>query len=276
MNNRRFAFVALCCIAVAAGCRQVADEHRSLTLATTTSTRDSGLLDVLLPQFEEETGITIKMIAVGSGQALEMGRRGDADVLLTHAPEAEKRFMEEGHGNLRYDVMYNDFVLVGPKANPAGVVKDEPITASLRRIADAESLFVSRGDESGTHMKELALWQESGITPKGDWYIEVGAGMAQTLRVASEKQAYTLSDRGTFLAQRDGLHLVILAEGDASLRNPYSVITIDAGKHPGVHEEEARRFAEFLVSPQTQRAIAEFGVDRFGQPLFFPLHATDD
>ncbi|GAB6164919.1 substrate-binding domain-containing protein [Thermostilla marina] len=275
MSRIHFVCAAFCFVALLTGCRDRAAQDCSLTLATTTSTRDSGLLDILLPRFESETGITVKMIAVGSGQAIEMGRRGDADVLLTHAPQAEKQFMDEGHGCLRYPVMYNDFVLVGPASNPAGVEHEKPITEALRRIAETQSRFVSRGDESGTHMKERSLWQEAGLAPEGDWYIEVGAGMAQTLRVASEKRAYTLSDRGTFLAQREGLQLAILVEGDESLRNPYSVIVVDARKHPGVHEQAARRFAEFLTSPQTQRIIAEFGIDRFGQPLFFPLHARE-
>jgi len=260
-------YIAL--VALLTGC-SAAQQEATLTLATTTSTRDSGLLDVLVPMFEKETGIKVKVVAVGSGQALELGRRGDADVLLTHAPNAEEQFMAEGHGEQRRGVMYNDFVLVGPETDPAGVKDQTSITEAFRRIARRESPFVSRGDESGTHMKEKKVWKEAGIEPQGKWCIQAGTGMAEVLRMASEKGAYTLADRGTFLAQREGLDLVVLSEGDTLLRNPYAVIVVSSEKLPGINAQAARRFSEFLVSPKTQRVIGEFGVEQFGQPLFFP------
>ena len=252
------------------GCAPTKPAFLSLTLATTTSTRDSGLLDELVPRFEKEAGIRVKVVAVGSGQALELGRRGDADVLLTHAPKAEEQFVVEGHGDERLPVMHNDFVLVGPPADPASIEGQSSIVEAFRRIALSGSPFVSRGDESGTHTKEQEVWKEAGITPEGDWYIEAGAGMAAALRMASEKRACTLADRGTFLAQRDRLDLTILSEGDPLLRNPYAIIVVSADKHAGVNHEAATRFAQFLRSAEVQRAIGEFGVERFGQPLFFP------
>lgn len=192
-----------------AGC-EGAQKPATVTLATTTSTRDSGLLDLLVPMFRKQTGIEVKVVAVGSGQALEMGRRGDADVLLTHAPEAEEEFVAAGHGLERRPVMFNDFILLGPHRDPAGVRDEEWITVSFARIAKAEAPFVSRDDGSGTHQKEQSIWQMSATVPEGRWYIEAGLGMAQALRMASEKGAYTLSDRGTFLSQRDSLELAIL------------------------------------------------------------------
>lgn len=258
------------CMVLAAGCSGRDDAATTLTLATTTSTRDSGLLDVLLPKFEKETGIEVKVVAVGSGQALELGRRGDADVLLTHAPEAEERFVAAGHGVERQAVMHNDFVIVGPEADPAHVQRELSIAEAFRRMARSEAPFVSRGDDSGTHMKEKRIWQEAGAEPQGDWYIRAGAGMAEALRMASQLRAYTLSDRGTFLAQRNGLALVILFEGDRLLENRYSAIVVNPERHPHVHQAGARRFIEFLVSPEVQRTIAEYGVSESGEPLFFP------
>jgi tungstate transport system substrate-binding protein len=252
------------------GCLGPDEKTASLTLATTTSARDSGLLDVLLPQFEKETGIAVKVIAVGSGQTLELGRRGDADVLLTHAPEAEEQFMAEGYGDLRRNVMFNDFVLLGPQHDPAQVQGQASIVEAFRRIAAAGAPFVSRGDESGTHMKERAVWEQAAVEPEGDWYLQAGVGMAAVLRMASEKGGYTLADRGTFLAQRADLDLVLVSEGDPLLRNPYAVLVVSAKKHPGVDAQAATRFCEFLLSPAVQRTIGEFGVDRFGQPLFSP------
>jgi tungstate transport system substrate-binding protein len=263
----------LCVLLVAIGCGKSdtpVDESQTITLATTTSTRDSGLLDVLVPLFTEQTGIAVKVVAVGSGQALEMGRRGDADLLLTHAPVAEEAFMSEGFGAERRAVMSNDFVLIGPKSAADQLAKVATIQAALQEIEKTELPFVSRGDESGTHMKETALWQAAGIEPVGEWYIESGSGMAQTLRIANEKQACTLADRGTYLAHRDGLELHIVREGDAVLKNPYAVILIDPKKHPHVQADAARAFADFLTADDTQEVIREFGVDRYEQPLFFP------
>ncbi|MBK9374288.1 MAG: substrate-binding domain-containing protein [Holophagales bacterium] len=242
----------------------------SLILATTTSTQDSGLLDDLLPRFEAATGIRVKTIAVGSGEALAMGRRGDADVLLVHSRAAEDEFMAQGFGSLRLDVMYNDFVLVGPPADPAGI-RGLPAADALKRVADKGALFVSRDDRSGTHARELGLWKQAGIDPAGKpWYVATGQGMGETARVASEKRACTLADRGTFLALRRSLDLAILVEGGEELRNSYRVIVVSPEKHPKVRAKEARRFAEWLVTPEAQKAIGAFGRQKYGQPLFVP------
>lgn len=252
------------------GCSSSTEQVKSLRLATTTSTRDSGLLDVLVPMFEKQSGIKVKIIAVGSGQAIELGRRGDADVLLTHSPDAERTFVSEGHGDEHRLVMHNDFVLVGPETDPASIKGKQSSVDVFRQIADSHSSFVSRGDESGTHMKERRLWKEVKIEPEGEWYVQAGVGMAEILRIAEEKRAYTLADRATYLAQRDRLSLVIICEGDALLRNPYSVIVVSSEKHPHVNHAAARQFAEFILSPEVQRTIGEFGVEQFGQALFFP------
>jgi tungstate transport system substrate-binding protein len=242
----------------------------TLTLATTTSTQDSGLLDVLVPLFRAQSGIDVKVIAVGTGQALQLGRRGDADVLLVHDPSAEKSFMADGFGAHRQAVMHNDFVLVGPPADPAGIKSQSSVGEAFSELARLRSPFVSRGDESGTHQKEKEIWRKIGIEPKGEWYIAAGTGMGQVLRIANEKRAYTLTDRGTYLAQRQTLDLSILYEGDPALVNRYSVIVVSPEKHPKVRAQAARTFSAFLLSADTQKAIAEFGTDRYGQPLFFP------
>ena len=266
--HRRWSIPVLVLL-LAAGCGPPPDP-RPLTLATTTSTRDTGLLDALVPKFEEQTGIAVKVIAVGTGMALELGRRGDADVLLTHAPAAEHAFMDAGHGSERHPVMHNDFVLVGPADDPAGVRNAASIVDAFRRIADARAPFVSRGDESGTHLKERHIWSETAVEPAADWYVEGGSGMSAILSIANHKQAYTLSDRGTFLSQSSRLDLEILAEGDPLLKNPYAVIVVNRDNHPGVNHEAARKFAAFLRTPATQQAIGRFGVEEYGQPLFFP------
>lgn len=267
---RRALVVVLTLVPFLSGCNRSPEPTGALTLATTTSTQDSGLLDVLVPLFRRQTGIEVKVVAVGSGQALELGRRGDADVILAHSPEAEGRFMAEGHGESRRAVMHNDFVLVGPPHDPAGLKGETSITAALEKVAPSRSPFVSRGDDSGTHQKELQVWRAAGIEPGSDWYVRAGAGMAQVLRMADQKRAYTLSDRATYLAQRGGLDLSLIVEGDPLLRNPYHVIVVSPEKHPGVRVEAARRFAGFLLSPTGQGAISRFGVDRHGEPLFFP------
>ncbi len=242
----------------------------SLILATTTSTQDSGLLDVLLPRFESATGLRVKTIAVGSGEALAMGRRGDADVLLVHSKGAEDEFMAAGFGALRLDVMHNDFVLVGPPSDPAGI-KGLPIVDAMKRIAERGTLFASRDDRSGTHARELELWKKASVSPAGKpWYVATGQGMGETARVASEKRACTLADRGTFLALRGSLDLAILVEGGPELWNSYRVIVVNPEKHPKTREKEARRFAEWLVSPAVQKAIGDFGREKYGQPLFVP------
>jgi tungstate transport system substrate-binding protein len=261
------------CLLLSAGCGRQAE---TIILATTTSTQDSGLLDVLVPMFRDQTGIETKVIAVGTGQALQIGRRGDADLLLAHDPDAEERFMAEGHGALRRSVMHNDFVLVGPSANPARIRSPTHIVQAFTRMVGSRSSFVSRGDESGTHQKEKQIWKKVGVQPEGNWYISAGTGMGQVLRMAAEMRAYTLSDRGTYLAQWEGLDLLIVCEGDPLLFNPYSVIVVNPDKHANVHAEAARKFVDFLLSPETQKTIADFGKDRFGQSLFFPDHLAKD
>lgn len=246
----------------------------SITLATTTSTQDSGLLDELLPAFERETGIHVKVVAVGSGQALELGRRGDADVLLTHSPAAEEQFMADGDGEHRWPVMHNDFVLVGPADDPTKIADTDGIAAAFQAVATAQAPFVSRGDESGTHVKERAIWQKAEITPRGEWYIRAGSGMAAVLRLANEKRAYTLTDRGTFLSLRKELDLKVLVENDSFLHNQYSVILMSRQKHPRLHHEAAQRFADFLRSPSGRDIIRNFGVEKHGQPLFFVSEKT--
>jgi tungstate transport system substrate-binding protein len=263
-------FASLATLPLTIGCSKTDTASTTLRLATTTSTQESGLLDVLVPEFRQQTGIEVPIVAVGSGQALELGRRGDADVLLTHAPAAEQKFMDDGWGAERRAVMYNDFVLVGPKADRAGITGQASIVDSFARIAEHATPFVSRGDESGTHQKEKEIWQKAGRDPNGDWYIRAGTGMAQALRMADEKQAYTLSDRATFLTLQKELELVILVQRDPMMQNDYAVLIVSPEKHPHVKAEAARRFADFLTSPATQKLIGEFGVAKFGQPLFFP------
>ncbi len=246
--------------------------NRDVILATTTSTQDSGLLDVLVPLFEKETGYRVKVIAVGTGAALRMGERGDADVLLVHAPEAEEAFMAAGHGIEREYVMYNDFIIVGPPDDPAHIRGMKDAVAALKKIAAAQRLWISRGDDSGTHKKEKALWKEAGIDVNTlvsqPWYQESGQGMGATLRIASEKGGYTLTDRATYLNLQSTLHLDILVEGDPRLYNVYHVIVVNPNKHPKVNVEGARAFADFITSPQVQDIIRSYGVDKFGQPLF--------
>ena len=243
-----------------------------LILATTTSTQDSGLLDVLIPMFEKESGYRVKVVAVGTGAALRMGEKGDADVLLVHAPSAEEAFMAAGHGIDRRYVMYNDFVIVGPPDDPAHLRGLTDAALALKRVAETQSLWISRGDDSGTHKKERALWKAAGfdpaVLPSQPWYQETGQGMGATLRIASEKQGYTLTDRGTFLHLQKTLNLDILVEGDERLYNVYHVIVVNPNKHPHVNVEGARAFADFITSPDVQAIIEKYGVDQFGQPLF--------
>ena len=254
----------------AMGCSRTSPRPATITLATTTSTQDSGLLDVLIPLFREQTGVEVKVVAVGSGQALELGRRGDADVLLVHSPTAEEAFVRDGMSMERVPVMANDFVLVGPAADPAQIRGRTSITDAFREVARRQTPFVSRYDDSGTHQKEKAVWKECGDQPEGDWYLRSGTGMAQALRLANEKRAYILSDRGTFLALRDKLDLIVISEGDPLLKNPYHVLVVNPGKHPRVNLKGARQFVEFLTSPSTRKVIGGFGLDRYGQPLFIP------
>ncbi len=243
---------------------------KDLILATTTSTVDSGLLDVLIPAFEKEAGYNVKPIGVGSGQAMEMGRRGDADVLLVHSPAAEEQFMKDGQGVNRQLVMHNDFVIVGPDVDPAGI-KGKSASDAMKAIAASGQLFLSRGDDSGTNAKELGLWKKASLSPEGQsWYQKTGQGMGDTLTVTDQKNGYTLSDRATYLALSKNLRLVILNEGDPSLLNIYHVIQVNPDNHSGLNVDGAAAFAKFLISKQAQQLIADFGRDKFGQPLFFP------
>jgi tungstate transport system substrate-binding protein len=267
MSKRRLAASVVLAVLLALPAASAAD---ALILATTTSTQDSGLLDVLLPAFEARFHVKVKTIAVGSGEAIAMGRRGDADVLLVHSKAAEDAFLADGYGSLRLDVMHNDFLVVGPPADPAGA-KGLDAGEAFRKIAAAGATFVSRGDQSGTHVKEQALWKGAGIDPKGkSWYLSTGQGMGETARIASEKRGYTLMDRGTFLAMRNKLELAPAAEGGKDLLNSYRVIVVNPKKHPKVHAADARKFAEWLVSPEVQKMIGEFGREKFGQSLFVP------
>jgi tungstate transport system substrate-binding protein len=246
-------------------------KQKNVILATTTSTQDSGLLDVLIPIFEKKTGYFVKTIAVGSGQAMAMGQKGEADVLLVHSPEAEKKFVADGNGINRGLVMHNDFIVVGPKADPAGIKGTKSTAEVFKRIASTKSLFMSRGDKSGTNAKELQIWKTAGISPeKEKWYQQTGLGMGQTLNVASEKRAYTLADRGTYLALKKRLGLDVLAEGDAILLNIYHVIQVNPAKFAKINAAGGKAFADFMVAKETQDVIRTFGVDKFGAPLFFP------
>ena len=242
-----------------------------ITVASTTSTQNAGLFDHLLPLFEAETGIEVRVVAVGTGQALRLARNGDADLLLVHDTPSEEAFVAEGYGSERFDLMYNDFVVVGPAADPAGIAGTGDAAAALARIAAVEAPFVSRGDDSGTHRRERALWAAAGVDPtvaSGTWYREAGQGMGATLNTATMMEAYTLADRGTWLSMRGRLDLRILVEGDARLRNQYGVTLVSPERHPHVKAEPARRFAEWLLSPAGQAAIDGFTID--GERLFIP------
>jgi tungstate transport system substrate-binding protein len=243
---------------------------RDVILATTTSTQDSGLLDVLVPLFQKQSGSRVKTIAVGTGQALAMGARGDADVVLAHAPPLEKKYLAEGALVHRRMVMFNDYVVVGPPADPAKIRGTRSVAEALRRIAETKAPFVSRGDKSGTHLLELSLWEKAGVQPAGGWYIQVGQGMGAALNVASEKGAYTLTDRGTFLALQKRLSLQIVFERARPLLNIYHVMEVNPARFPRINHAGGKAFADFVVSADAQRVVETFGVEKFGQPLFFP------
>ena len=262
-------FLPVLAAAFLAAPAQAAD---TLMMATTTSTQDTGLLEFLAPTFQKETGIELKWVAVGTGKALEIAKNCDADVLLVHAPAAEKEFVKAGHGIDRRQVMYNDFVVVGPKADPAGV-KGKDTAAALKTIADKKASFVSRGDQSGTHKAELKLWKQSGLNPdKEAFYISAGQGMMATIRIAAEKDGYTVTDRGTYIkynaAAKGDAPLKILVEGDKALLNQYSVMMVNPAKCPKVKQEAAKKFINWWISPNTQKAIASFQLE--GKQLFFP------
>ena len=242
-------------------------QDRFITVASTTSTESSGLFDHLLPIFEEKTGIDVRVVAQGTGQALDTGRRGDADVVFVHAPAAEKEFVSEGSGVERFEVMYNDFVIVGPEEDPAGIEGSENASEALQKIAESGSAFASRGDDSGTHKKELQLWEEAGVEPSGDWYRETGSGMGPTLNTAAQMPAYALTDRGTWISFENKGPLTILSEGDPALFNQYGVILVNPEKHPSVKQEDGQAFIDWLVSEEGQQAIADYKLN--DQQLFY-------
>ena len=261
-------------LALATASQTLASQSREILLATTTSTRDAGLLDSILPEFERRSGYRVKVIAVGSGQALALGRRGEADVVLAHAPDAERVLADSGFLVNRRLVMHNDFLFVGPATDPAGLRGLNDALAAIRRLGAGRGVFVSRGDQSGTNQLERRLWRQAELEPPGGgsvaWYLESGQGMAETLRMADEKRAYTITDRATYLAWRDRLQLLPLVEGDPLLYNVYHVMEVSPGNAPRVNVAGARALADWLVSAETQRRIGEFGKSRFGQSLFVP------
>jgi tungstate transport system substrate-binding protein len=264
------ALLFIACVFYAAP-ESVVAKQKNVILATTTSTQDTGLLDELIPIFEKKTGYFLKTIAVGSGQAMAMGKKGEADVMLVHSQDAEKKLVAEGYGINRRLVMHNDYIIVGPPIDPAGIKGVKSAAEAFKKIAEAQSVFMSRGDNSGTHAKEKAIWKEAGIAQEGQkWYQQTGLGMGQTLSVAAEKKAYTLADRGTYLALKKNLGMDILVEGDAILLNIYHVMEVNPAKWPKVNAAGAKAFADFMVSRQVQKIIKTFGEDKYGSPLFFP------
>jgi tungstate transport system substrate-binding protein len=266
--KRRCLFAVVCAVLFAASAFA---EDRSIVVASTTSTRDSGLFDYLLPIFKAKTGIEVKVVAQGTGQALDTGRRGDADVVFVHARSEEEKFLAEGYGVKRYPVMYNDFILIGPKTDPAGVRGGKDIVAALRMLKERRMPFISRGDRSGTNIAELKLWKAAGIdiaAEKGPWYREIGQGMGAALNMASATDAYVLSDRGTWLSFKNKGDLVIAVQGDRRLFNQYGVMLVNPEKHTNVKKELGQQFIDWLVSPDGQRAIAGYKIN--GKQLFFP------
>jgi tungstate transport system substrate-binding protein len=279
LNKIVFSLTALAFVAIAAfgpTAASAAPKMKTIILATTTSTQDSGLLDELLPVFEKSTGYFVKTISVGSGQAMKMGEKGEADVLLVHSPDAEKKFVEQGFGVNRRLVMHNDFIILGPASDPAKIKGVKSSKEALEKIAAANALFLSRGDNSGTHALEKKLWKATGLKYEGNkWYQETGLGMGQTLGVAAEKKGYTISDRGTYLSMKKNLGLDILVEGDASLLNVYHVIEVNPAKWPKVNAAGAKAFADFVVGKKAQAIIKTYGIKKYGAPLFFPDAGKD-
>ena len=256
-----------------AGCGKKESEVQAKTaaaikMATTTSTDNSGLLNALLPEFRKKTGIEVQVIATGTGKAIKHGEKGDVDVILVHAKKAEEKFVADGFGVKRVSVMYNDFVIIGPEKDPAGISGSRDAADTLKKIASSKSSFISRGDDSGTHKKEKSLWTDARVTPEGEWYVSAGQGMGAVLTMANEKQAYTLTDRGTFIAFEDKISLKVLCEGDSKLFNPYAVIAVNPLKHPHVKKDEVEKFIDFLVSKEGQALIS--GFRKKGKQLFTP------
>jgi len=246
----------------------VKNKEKTLVIATTTSLYDSGLLDVIIPLFENKYGYEVKVLAIGTGEALKMGERGDADILLVHAPSAEKEFMERGLGKIRIKIMHNDFILTGPPNDPAKI-KGLNIFQAFKKIAETKTLFVSRGDNSGTHKKELEIWKKISLKPEGDWYIETGQGMGISLRIASEKGGYILCDKATYNTLRQNLNLEITVEGDKILYNPYHLIIVNPEKFPSINYASAKQFMEFILSKEVLEIIRNFGKEKYGEPLFY-------
>src|SRR5688500_14832336 len=263
-------------LALAAVASAQAPASKTVILSTTTSTQDSGLLDVLIPLFEKQTGYSVKAISVGTGQALVLAARGEADVTLAHAPGAEKKYVAEGKMQNRRLVMYNDFLVIGPEADPAKIKGEKSVVVALKKVADGKARFVSRGDKSGTHTLELALWKAAGITPAAPWYIESGQGMGATLGIANDRQGYTLTDRATMLPFAKRVGLTPMVEGDKLLLNVYSVMEVNPANGPKVNAAGGKAFADFMLTPETQAVIKTFGVDKYGQPLFVPIAGKKD
>lgn len=280
LSNRKipvfsYFFISLLLLGVITGCGSpvqeaatttASEEKRSITLATTTSTQDSGLLDSLLPAFEQKSGIQVKVVAVGTGQAIQLGKDGNADVLLVHARPSEDEFVASGFGINAYDVMVNQFLIVGPQDDPAGIKGMATAPEAFKTIAEKKAAFISRGDDSGTHKKELSIWEAAGLKPEGPWYLSAGQGMGATLQMADEKNAYTLTDEATYLSRKGDLDLVVLKEGDASLLNPYGVIQVKSTEKA----KEAEQFIQFLTGDEGQKMIEEFGKAEYGKGLFVP------
>ena len=275
---KRIIIVLAALLVMMTGCQKEDEviKNEEIILATTTSTKDSGLLDYLLPYFEEESGYKVSVVSVGSGEAMTMGKNGEADVLLVHSPAAEEEFVKNGHADEdgRKDVMYNDFVLIGPVSDPANIKTDAYNDAlkAFKTLADEEMTFISRSDESGTHKKELEIWKAAGIEPSGDWYVEAGSGMGAVLEMANEELAYTLSDRATWLNLDLDEDLMIVSENDPSgvLYNQYGVICVNPDKNEAINHEGAKAFANWLLSSETQKLIGEYGLEEYGKALFTP------
>src|SRR5215468_2796027 len=274
---RRLALTLVAVLALAAGFPPApARAQSTVILSTTTSTQDSGLLDLLVPMFEKKSGLTVKTISVGTGQALALAARGEADATLAHAPALEKKYVDEGKMLNRRLVMYNDFVIVGPASDPARIKGEKSAVAALKRIAETQARFVSRGDKSGTHILEQSLWKQAGIAPSAPWYIESGQGMGATLGIADDRQAYTLTNRATLLAFAKRVGLPIMVEGDRPLLNIYSVMEVNPANGPRVNAAAGKAFADFMLAPETQQVIKAFGVDKYGQALFVPIAGKRD
>lgn len=268
LTSKAILIVMSIALAFTMGCEKKTVTPQAIILATTTSTEQTGLLDAIIPAFTEKTGIEVKVVAVGTGQALEMGKNGEADVVLVHAKASEEAFVEEGYGIERFEVMYNDFVLLGIDPLPESYQQD--IMGAFGYIAENQLPFISRGDDSGTHKKELGIWAKLNIEPSGGWYVSAGKGMGEVIQMADEKQAYTLSDRGTYLSMKGNFDLEVVVEKSSDLLNQYGIIVVNPEKNPNVHEKEAQQFVDWMLSSETQEEIGKFGVEAFGQPLFVP------